>query len=167
MCADFSVCSFNGLFSFAVAACPSNWLTSLLCTQVKEFVKSYNILHEMGFTSPNVPVLLAIHDNDPDKVIQRLLSSPSWLEPHTTQTPHELVYVYHIHVQPCPTLATIILCKPHVCAVTCLLLQSTCWLPLAFWTEWHGLYVVPLNLFGVFISFFFHYLSRFWIVFSA
>ncbi|KAG2604353.1 uncharacterized protein LOC120670559 [Panicum virgatum] len=45
--------------------------------KVKEFVKSYNILHEMGFTSPNVPVLLAIHDNDPDKVIQRLLSSPS------------------------------------------------------------------------------------------
>ncbi|GJN00853.1 hypothetical protein PR202_ga18074 [Eleusine coracana subsp. coracana] len=44
---------------------------------VKEFVKSYNILHEMGFTSPNVPELLAIHDNDPDKVIQRLLSSPS------------------------------------------------------------------------------------------
>ncbi|XP_066376603.1 uncharacterized protein [Miscanthus floridulus] len=46
-------------------------------TKVKEFVKSYNILHEMGFTSPNVPELLAIHDNDPDKVIQRLLSSPS------------------------------------------------------------------------------------------
>ncbi|XP_062233559.1 uncharacterized protein LOC133930817 [Phragmites australis] len=45
--------------------------------KVKEFVKSYNILHEMGFTSPNVPELLAIHDNDPDKVIQRLLSSPS------------------------------------------------------------------------------------------
>ncbi|AQL01926.1 Ubiquitin-associated/translation elongation factor EF1B protein [Zea mays] len=46
-------------------------------TKVKEFVKSYSILHEMGFTSPNVPELLAIHDNDPDKVIQRLLSSPS------------------------------------------------------------------------------------------
>ncbi|KAL6839559.1 hypothetical protein ACP4OV_030498 [Aristida adscensionis] len=46
-------------------------------TKVTEFVKSYNILHEMGFTSPNVPELLAIHDNDPDKVIQRLLSSPS------------------------------------------------------------------------------------------
>ncbi|RLM55320.1 hypothetical protein C2845_PM10G03370 [Panicum miliaceum] len=45
--------------------------------KVKEFVKSYNILHEMGFTSPNVPEMLAIHDNDPDKVIQRLLSSPS------------------------------------------------------------------------------------------
>ena len=30
MCADFSVCSFNGLFSFAVAACPSNWLVSHL-----------------------------------------------------------------------------------------------------------------------------------------
>ncbi|KAL6606149.1 hypothetical protein ACP70R_041802 [Stipagrostis hirtigluma subsp. patula] len=45
--------------------------------KVTEFVKSYNILHEMGFTSPNVPELLAIHDNDPDKVIQRLLSSPS------------------------------------------------------------------------------------------
>ncbi|OEL33341.1 hypothetical protein BAE44_0005641 [Dichanthelium oligosanthes] len=44
---------------------------------VKEFVKSYNILHEMGFTTSNVPELLAIHDNDPDKVIQRLLSSPS------------------------------------------------------------------------------------------
>nr|CAB3469797.1 unnamed protein product [Digitaria exilis] len=44
---------------------------------VKEFVRSYNILHEMGFTSSNVPELLAIHDNDPDKVIQRLLSSPS------------------------------------------------------------------------------------------
>ncbi|KAF8698174.1 hypothetical protein HU200_035691 [Digitaria exilis] len=45
--------------------------------KVKEFVRSYNILHEMGFTSSNVPELLAIHDNDPDKVIQRLLSSPS------------------------------------------------------------------------------------------
>ncbi|XP_062216682.1 uncharacterized protein LOC133916836 [Phragmites australis] len=45
--------------------------------KVKEFVKSYNILHEMGFTSANVPELLAIQDNDPDKVIQRLLSSPS------------------------------------------------------------------------------------------
>ncbi|CAL5036913.1 unnamed protein product [Urochloa decumbens] len=45
--------------------------------KVKEFVKSYSVLHEMGFTSPNVPELLAIHDNDPDKVIQRLLSSPS------------------------------------------------------------------------------------------
>ncbi|XP_062228126.1 uncharacterized protein LOC133926289 [Phragmites australis] len=45
--------------------------------KVEEFVKSYNILHEMGFTSQNVPELLAIHDNDPDRVIQRLLSSPS------------------------------------------------------------------------------------------
>jgi hypothetical protein len=43
---------------------------------VKEFVKSYNDLHEMGFTTGNVPELLAIHDNDPDKVIQHLLSSP-------------------------------------------------------------------------------------------
>ncbi|KAM0894861.1 hypothetical protein ACQ4PT_024292 [Festuca glaucescens] len=45
-------------------------------TKVKEFVKSYNDLHEMGFTTGNVPELLAIHDNDPDKVIQHLLSSP-------------------------------------------------------------------------------------------
>nr|BAX25136.1 hypothetical protein [Oryza brachyantha] len=36
---------------------------------VKEFVKSYNALHEMGFTSSNVPELLAIHDNDPDKYV--------------------------------------------------------------------------------------------------
>jgi hypothetical protein len=48
----------------------------LVSVQVKEFVKSYNALHEMGFTTPNVPELLAIHDNDPDKVIQHLLSSP-------------------------------------------------------------------------------------------
>ncbi|KAG8076970.1 hypothetical protein GUJ93_ZPchr0006g45649 [Zizania palustris] len=41
--------------------------------QVKEFVKSYNTLHEMGFTSSNVPELLAIHDNDPDKVIPLLI----------------------------------------------------------------------------------------------
>uniref|UniRef100_A0A0D9WM67 UBA domain-containing protein n=1 Tax=Leersia perrieri TaxID=77586 RepID=A0A0D9WM67_9ORYZ len=40
---------------------------------VKEFVKSYNALHEMGFTTSNVPELLAIHDNDPDKVIQHLI----------------------------------------------------------------------------------------------
>jgi hypothetical protein len=39
---------------------------------VKEFVKSYNALHEMGFTSPKVPELLAIHDNDLYKVIQQL-----------------------------------------------------------------------------------------------
>ncbi|KQK19498.1 uncharacterized protein LOC100825491 [Brachypodium distachyon] len=45
-------------------------------TKVKEFVKSYNALHEMGFTSSNVPELLAMHDNDPDKVIQHLLSTP-------------------------------------------------------------------------------------------
>ncbi|CAM0912856.1 unnamed protein product [Alopecurus aequalis] len=45
-------------------------------TKVKEFVKSYNDLHEMGFTSGNVPELLAMHDNDPDKVIQHLLSTP-------------------------------------------------------------------------------------------
>lgn len=43
-------------------------------TKVKEFVKAYNALHEMGFTSRNVPELLAMHDNDPDKVIQHLLS---------------------------------------------------------------------------------------------
>lgn len=43
--------------------------------QVKEFVKAYNALHEMGFTSRNVPELLAMHDNDPDKVIQHLLST--------------------------------------------------------------------------------------------
>lgn len=43
--------------------------------QVKEFVKSYNALHEMGFTSSNVPELLAIHDNDPDKVIQHLIGT--------------------------------------------------------------------------------------------
>uniref|UniRef100_A0A0E0HRT1 UBA domain-containing protein n=1 Tax=Oryza nivara TaxID=4536 RepID=A0A0E0HRT1_ORYNI len=42
---------------------------------VKEFVKSYNALHEMGFTSSNVPELLAIHDNDPDKVIQHLIGT--------------------------------------------------------------------------------------------
>ncbi|CAM0872401.1 unnamed protein product [Alopecurus aequalis] len=42
-------------------------------TKVKEFVKSYNALHEMGFTTPNVPELLAIHDNNPDKVIQHLV----------------------------------------------------------------------------------------------
>ncbi|KAG8093916.1 hypothetical protein GUJ93_ZPchr0012g19317 [Zizania palustris] len=43
--------------------------------KVKEFVKSYNALHEMGFTSSNVPELLAIHDNDPDKVIPHLIGS--------------------------------------------------------------------------------------------
>ncbi|BAF18793.1 uncharacterized protein [Oryza sativa Japonica Group] len=43
--------------------------------KVKEFVKSYNALHEMGFTSSNVPELLAIHDNDPDKVIQHLIGT--------------------------------------------------------------------------------------------
>ena len=46
-----------------------------LVAQVKEFVKAYNALHEMGFTSRNVPELLAMHDNDPDKVIQHLLST--------------------------------------------------------------------------------------------
>nr|BAX24940.1 proline-rich cell wall protein-like [Oryza punctata] len=43
-------------------------LTTPTTSVVKEFVKSYNALHEMGFTSSNVPELLAIHDNDPDKV---------------------------------------------------------------------------------------------------
>ncbi|KAL5199618.1 hypothetical protein ABZP36_020821 [Zizania latifolia] len=43
--------------------------------KVEQFVKSYNALHEMGFTSSNVPELLAIHDNDPDKVIQHLIGS--------------------------------------------------------------------------------------------
>ncbi|KAG8088367.1 hypothetical protein GUJ93_ZPchr0010g10512 [Zizania palustris] len=43
--------------------------------KVKEFVKSYIALHEMGFTTSNVPELLAIHDNDPDKVIRHLIGS--------------------------------------------------------------------------------------------
>ncbi|TVU12449.1 hypothetical protein EJB05_46097 [Eragrostis curvula] len=63
--------------SFAVLNFGDNPMKACPFLLVKEFVKSYNILHEMGFTSPNVPELLAIHDNDPDKVIQRLLSSPS------------------------------------------------------------------------------------------
>uniref|UniRef100_A0A453QT11 UBA domain-containing protein n=1 Tax=Aegilops tauschii subsp. strangulata TaxID=200361 RepID=A0A453QT11_AEGTS len=52
-----------------------DWWCVYLVVQVKEFVKAYNALHEMGFTSRNVPELLAMHDNDPDKVIQHLLST--------------------------------------------------------------------------------------------
>nr|CAB3467092.1 unnamed protein product [Digitaria exilis] len=63
------------LVSFALP--PFLCFVDVIDGMVKEFVRSYNILHEMGFTSSNVPELLAIHDNDPDKVIQRLLSSPS------------------------------------------------------------------------------------------
>uniref|UniRef100_A0A0E0A5E5 Uncharacterized protein n=1 Tax=Oryza glumipatula TaxID=40148 RepID=A0A0E0A5E5_9ORYZ len=57
--------------------------------QVKEFVKSYNALHEMGFTSSNVPELLAIHDNDPDKRMS-FASLDSNNEHEQEQTPQSI-----------------------------------------------------------------------------
>lgn len=43
--------------------------------QVREFVKGYNLLREMGFSSKNVAEALALYDNDTDKALAHFLNS--------------------------------------------------------------------------------------------
>ncbi|XP_078169940.1 ubiquitin-associated/translation elongation factor EF1B protein [Carex rostrata] len=43
--------------------------------KVREFVKGYNQLQEMGFTSKNVAEVLAMYDNDTDKALAHLLNN--------------------------------------------------------------------------------------------
>ncbi|XP_042405401.1 uncharacterized protein LOC121995715 isoform X1 [Zingiber officinale] len=43
--------------------------------KVREFVKGYNILREMGFPSKNVAEALAIYDNDTDKAVAHFLNT--------------------------------------------------------------------------------------------
>ncbi|WOL12423.1 hypothetical protein Cni_G21190 [Canna indica] len=43
--------------------------------KVREFVKGYNILREMGFSSKNVAEALAIYDNDTDKAVAHFLNT--------------------------------------------------------------------------------------------
>ncbi|CAL9080678.1 unnamed protein product [Musa textilis] len=43
--------------------------------KVREFVKGYNILREMGFSSKNVAEALAIYDNDADKAVAHFLNT--------------------------------------------------------------------------------------------
>ncbi|MQL75145.1 hypothetical protein Taro_007528 [Colocasia esculenta] len=45
--------------------------------KVREFVKSYNLLREMGFASKNVAEALAMYDNDTDKALAHFLNSSS------------------------------------------------------------------------------------------
>ncbi|OAY77959.1 hypothetical protein ACMD2_08263 [Ananas comosus] len=45
--------------------------------KVREFVKGYNLLREMGFASKNVAEVLASYDNDTDKAIAHFLNSPN------------------------------------------------------------------------------------------
>ncbi|PKA63614.1 hypothetical protein AXF42_Ash005509 [Apostasia shenzhenica] len=45
--------------------------------KVREFVKGYNLLREMGFASKNVAEALAMYDNDTDKAIAHFLNSSS------------------------------------------------------------------------------------------
>lgn len=45
--------------------------------KVREFVKSYNLLREMGFSSKNVAEVLAMYDNDTDKALAHFLNSSS------------------------------------------------------------------------------------------
>lgn len=42
---------------------------------MREFVKGYNILREMGFPSKNVAEALAIYDNDTDKAVAHFLNT--------------------------------------------------------------------------------------------
>lgn len=46
---------------------------------MREFVKGYNLLREMGFSSKNVAEALAMYDNDTDKALAHFLNSSSWL----------------------------------------------------------------------------------------
>ncbi|XP_077228240.1 ubiquitin-associated/translation elongation factor EF1B protein [Tasmannia lanceolata] len=46
-------------------------------TKVREFVKGYNLLREMGFSSNNVAEVLAMYDNDTDKALAHFLNSSS------------------------------------------------------------------------------------------
>ena len=43
--------------------------------QVREFVKGYNLLREMGFSSKSVAEALAMYDNDTDKALAHFLNS--------------------------------------------------------------------------------------------
>ncbi|KAJ0986219.1 hypothetical protein J5N97_004575 [Dioscorea zingiberensis] len=45
--------------------------------KVREFVKGYNLLREMGFSSKNVAEALAMYDNDTDKALAHFLNSSS------------------------------------------------------------------------------------------
>ncbi|KAL0924071.1 hypothetical protein M5K25_004876 [Dendrobium thyrsiflorum] len=45
--------------------------------KVREFVRGYNLLREMGFASKNVTEALAMYDNDTDKAIAHFLNSSS------------------------------------------------------------------------------------------
>ncbi|XP_058100278.1 uncharacterized protein LOC131245083 [Magnolia sinica] len=46
-------------------------------TKVQEFVRAYNLLREMGFSSKNVAEVLAMYDNDTDKALAHFLNSSS------------------------------------------------------------------------------------------
>ncbi|KAG0484562.1 hypothetical protein HPP92_008641 [Vanilla planifolia] len=45
--------------------------------KVREFIKGYNLLREMGFASKNVAEALGMYDNDTDKAIAHFLNSSS------------------------------------------------------------------------------------------
>ncbi|CAA7402674.1 unnamed protein product [Spirodela intermedia] len=45
--------------------------------KVREFVKGYNLLREMGFASKNVAEALAMYDNDTDQALAHFLNSSS------------------------------------------------------------------------------------------
>ncbi|KAJ6832702.1 uncharacterized protein M6B38_124905 [Iris pallida] len=45
--------------------------------KVREFVKGYNLLREMGFSSKNVAETLAMYDNDTDRALAHFLNNAS------------------------------------------------------------------------------------------
>ncbi|XP_057525678.1 uncharacterized protein LOC130805079 [Amaranthus tricolor] len=46
-------------------------------SKIRDFVKGYNLLREMGFSSNNVAEALLMHDNDTDKALAHFLNSSS------------------------------------------------------------------------------------------
>ncbi|KAJ4766367.1 Ubiquitin-associated 1 [Rhynchospora pubera] len=63
----------SGLARDAVAFAVLNYGDNPI--KVSEFVKGYNMIREMGFTSKNVAEVLAMYDNDTDKALGHLLNN--------------------------------------------------------------------------------------------
>ncbi|KAK8938910.1 hypothetical protein KSP39_PZI011149 [Platanthera zijinensis] len=65
----------EGLSSEAASLAVLNYGDNPL--KVREFVRGYNLLREMGFASKNVAEVLAMYDNDTDRAIAHFLNSSS------------------------------------------------------------------------------------------
>ncbi|CAA6665910.1 unnamed protein product [Spirodela intermedia] len=65
----------NGLGREAATLAVANFGDDAI--KVREFVKGYNLLREMGFASKNVAEALAMYDNDTDQALAHFLNSSS------------------------------------------------------------------------------------------